>query len=122
MRTGVAIQTSNYDWGNVVKLPKLEAAVLDNNAIILFLNEGGKTTYIEIKDIPDVYAREIVHRCNAVPDLIKTLETLANMKSYRLGRFALKIHPCKIAQQALTKFKGDSPCHKLQTADLLAAK
>jgi len=106
----------------IVNLPKLEAAVLDNNAIILFLNDGGKTTYIEINDIPNVYAKEIVHRCNGVPDLIKTLEVLANMKSYRLGKHALKIHPCKIAQQALTKFKGESPCRKLQIAGSLAAK
>jgi len=105
----------------VVNLPKLEAATLDNNAIILFL-DGDKTTHIEIKNIPDIYAKEIVHRCNDVPDLIKTLEVLANMRSYRLGKHALKIHPCKIAQQALTKFKGESPCRKLQIAGSLAAK
>ena len=95
----------------LVELPKLEAVGIGSRGLLTICDDKGKAIRsIPIEDLPFEQLREIVRRCNAVPDAIKALEVLANMKSYRLGRHALKIHPSQIAKTALAKLKGETKC------------
>ena len=101
-----------------VELPKFEAVGIDDHGLLTICDDRGKAIRsITVEGLPFEQLREIVRRCNAVPDAIKALEVLADMKSYRLGRHALKIHPSQIAKTALAKLKGENRCQQSQKND-----